>query len=346
MSIKWTAGIAALVLVGAAACSSGDDGNGGADAPAPSADAPEDTAATDAGGADAAVDVTALPVGDGKITTDDPQVGYLCTTQPTDGTGAEIQGPWFNGDGTFNAEAKYVVEGAVEWPSELDVTVEGDTRVLTTNNLPSHATGEYPVDRDTEAGSIDANPSDITAQSYTIELPANPTLADEPTCPGGEAGLLLTGVVLNIGIDAAGRDAVAWEVQDSCEGHPHGGGVYHYHSVTDCVDDTASDGHSDLVGYALDGFGIFGHLGEDGEVLTNEDLDECHGHTHEIEWDGETVEMYHYHATYEFPYTIGCFRGSEVNPQTLMTTGAGDTQVGGEQPPGGEQQPGGSPPSP
>jgi YHYH protein len=58
--------------------------------------------------------------------------------------------------------------------------------------------------------------------------------------------------------------------------------------------------------------GIFGHYGDDGEVLTNDDLDECHGHTHEIEWDGATLEMYHYHATYEFPYTVGCFRGTTV----------------------------------
>ena len=71
-------------------------------------------------------------------------------------------------------------------------------------------------------------------------------------------------------------------------------------------------GHSPLVGYALDGFGIYGHRGEDGEVVTNEDLDECHGHTHEIEWDGQTVEMYHYHATWEFPYVVGCFHGTNA----------------------------------
>ena len=45
-------------------------------------------------------------------------------------------------------------------------------------------------------------------------------------------------------------------------------------------------------------------------VLTNADLDECHGHTHTITWDGKAVVMYHYHATREFPYTVGCFRGA------------------------------------
>ena len=66
------------------------------------------------------------------------------------------------------------------------------------------------------------------------------------------------------------------------------------------------------MGYAFDGFGVYGHYGENGEILTNADLDACHGHTHMIEWDGQRVEMYHYHATYEYPYTIGCYRGTPV----------------------------------
>ena len=55
-----------------------------------------------------------------------------------------------------------------------------------------------------------------------------------------------------------------------------------------------------------------GHRGEDGQVLTNDDLDECHGHTHEVEVDGEVVEAYHYHATWEFPYAVGCFHGTNT----------------------------------
>ena len=125
----------------------------------------------------------------------------------------------------------------------------------------------------------------------------------------GAIGVLTSGVVLYNAVDAAGRDAVAHEIQDSCGGHPDSGKVYHYHSVPPCVGDSGS-GHSSLVGYALDGFGIYGYRGQSGETLTNADLDECHGHTHEVEWDGQVVIMYHYHATYEYPYTIGCYRGT------------------------------------
>lgn len=39
-------------------------------------------------------------------------------------------------------------------------------------------------------------------------------------------------------------------------------------------------------------------------------LDECHGHSHSIQWDNKTVDMYHYHLNNEYPYSIGCFRGT------------------------------------
>jgi hypothetical protein len=67
------------------------------------------------------------------------------------------------------------------------------------------------------------------------------------------------------------------------------------------------------VGYARDGFGIYGNQGVNGVALTNADLDVCHGHTHAITVNGATVTQYHYHATKEYPYTLGCFRGTPVS---------------------------------
>lgn len=68
------------------------------------------------------------------------------------------------------------------------------------------------------------------------------------------------------------------------------------------------------MGYMMDGFGIFGPQGEDGQILKSADLDVCHGHEHEIEWDGQKQVMFHYHWTYDFPYNIGCFRSDPVVP--------------------------------
>jgi hypothetical protein len=259
------------------------------------------------------VDLTHLPVGDDSLT-DGPEVGglYLCDAFPTNGMGALVAGPWFNDDGTYDLTAKTFVLGEVDWPdAAFDVTVEGDERVLTGNDLPvDHTTGEFPIADDDPAAQYDQNPSGITENAYEVRLPANPTEAATPGCVGGEVGILLSGVVLNSPVDAMGRDAVAWESQDHCEGHPNQAG-YHYHSVSPCIPDDGT-GHSGLVGYAIDGYPIYGHRGEDGQALTDDDLDECHGHTHEVELDGELVETYHYHATWEFPYVVGCLHGTNA----------------------------------
>ena len=121
----------------------------------------------------------------------------------------------------------------------------------------------------------------------------------------GPIGVLRTGAVLFNALDAAGRDAVAHEIQDACFGHPGPNGAYHNHSLTPCLADAGiaeTDGvHSPLAGYALDGFGIYGPRGAGGAVMETSDLDECHGHTHEIEWDGRRLSLYHYHATWSYP---------------------------------------------
>jgi hypothetical protein len=145
---------------------------------------------------------------------------------------------------------------------------------------------------------------------------------------GGAIGVLFTGALLYDGLDALGRDALAHEIQDSCQGHPDATNSYHYHTLTSCLGDPGT-GHSNLLGLAIDGFGIYGNRGEAGETLTNADLDECHGHTHAIEWNGQSNSMYHYHATHEYPYSLGCFRG------TPITTSTSDGMTGGSSGSGG-----------
>jgi hypothetical protein len=129
----------------------------------------------------------------------------------------------------------------------------------------------------------------------------------------GSIGVLLSGARIFNALDADGRDAVAHEVQDNCDGHPQGANIYHYRNLSRCakgVDDPAK--HSALVGYIADGFGLYGHRGESGKTLTNADLDECHGHSHAITVSGVSVVQYHYHATQEYPFTVGCFKGTPV----------------------------------
>lgn len=293
---------------------------------------------TDEGSA-SGVDLTKLPIGDGKISAA-PKTGYLWSCQQTYGAagGAFRTGDWFNASaGTFDLTRKPVVDGSVTWQSSMTVTVEGSTRVFRSNGLPDHTTGVFPVAKTDDAAAYDPNPNTISAQNNTYRMPANPVVAETSRCAGGQVGIMLSGAPIFNAVDAGGRDAVAHELQDSCEGHPEVRGQYHYHSLTSCIDDSGS-GHSKLLGYALDGFGIYGTRGENGQEMTDATLDECHGHTHEIEWDGKTVVMYHYHATAEYPYTVGCFRGS-VTSAAGQAGGTQPAQTGSQQ--SGTQQPSG-----
>jgi YHYH protein/Fibronectin type III domain len=269
----------------------------------------------------ASVDPTKLPVGDAFVRTTGAGVGYafMCTAGNPGAGGATVKGPWFNSDGTtFNSLTKLIVSGVVSWVSSFTTALSGTTRSANGNGLPSHTTGTFPVAASDPVAAYDRNPNTISAQTIAWGLPGSPTANATPTClNGGSIGVLLTGVRLFAPTDALNRDAVAWEAQDSCEGHPEMTGAYHYHSISSCLSQTAATRdtagtHSPLVGYAADGFGIYGNLGEGGVALTNAALDECHGHSHAVTINGASVVQYHYHKTREFPYALGCYRGTPV----------------------------------
>jgi hypothetical protein len=258
-----------------------------------------------------------LPLGDGKVVTDTPRRGHVlaCSARFPGGGGAHRVGEWIEA-GQWWPSRKPQVEGDVPWPlARIAVMVEGTERVVRANNLPLHPTGEFPVRPGSAAHAYDRNPNRIAEQPILLRLPAEPVAQAAPSCvPMGMIGLSLSGTAIFNAFDLAGRDAPAYEIQDRCNGHPERGGQYHVHDWSSCFADSGSSSgaHSSIAGWMLDGFPIFGPRGDGGRELTNVDLDECHGHTHEVELDGRRVATYHYHFTREYPYTIGCFRGAPV----------------------------------
>ena len=261
------------------------------------------------------IDPTKIPVGDGKLSTTTPQVGYVYSCTIPNSPNAPTRSFWISADGkTWNSTTKITVQGAVQWMSQFAAQLNSNGRNISGNGLPSHLTGTFPIAPSDPARAFDGNPNAIQAVAIAWGLPSNPTIAAQPTCTGlGAVGVLLTGGRVFNALDADGLDASAHEVQDSCDGHPQGAGLYHYHSLSRCAQTTDDpNSHSPLVGYIADGFGLYGNRGERGKALTNADLDECHGHSHSIIIDGVATVQYHYHATREYPYTIGCFKGTPV----------------------------------
>ena len=159
-------------------------------------------------------------------------------------------------------------------------------------------------------------------------------LKEYPAPIFGAIGVLLNGVVVygrgspcgfgsrcpddGTGAPSIYVDAVDSEGRtiDQCGGHPQMMGEYHIHSGATFLNNTGREmcrlpvdtpgNHSVLLGWMFDGFPMYGQYSQEGELPTA--LDECHGHTHEI--DG--VVTYHYHMPLSYPHIIGCFKGCPV----------------------------------
>ncbi len=112
-------------------------------------------------------------------------------------------------------------------------------------------------------------------------------------------------------------------------------GQYHFHGLSPCWRDSALSRRTHLIGWALDGFGIYVEYDPGGRLVSSAELDACHGRTSTVDWDGKEVRMYHYDATLDFPYLIGCFRGTPITSATGLDLGGGPAAGGG---------PGGPPP--
>ena len=292
--------VAALALVVAGCNPPRPPGGGG------SIGAPVDNSAGDP------LDPANLPLGDYHLSSAPSRGDIWSCNVGFPGGGSNVTPPWIHDNGTWDSTTKAIVDGAVPWPTAVfSLTLSGSNRVVSGNGLPvGFTTGVFPVQPSDDVYAFDPNPNTIGAHSISFTLPANPTVAATSSCTsGGMIGVALDGVPIFNGLDGGGRDAAAHEAQDTCGGHPQQQGHYHYHSISDCLPGANS---SELIGYAIDGFGIYGPLDSGGHELTNADLDECHGTTSAVQWDGQTVTMYHYVATRAYPYTVGCYRGTPV----------------------------------
>jgi len=195
-------------------------------------------------------------------------------------------------------------------------------RYFTGNGLPNHPTGTFPIPASDPAYPyyaaipIEGNAAELPISLYNfyIAVSANPVYSETPSC-FNELTIAIatqTGATLHANI-ADANDPVAALPMDTCWGHPYED-QYHYHGYSwKCFSDQGdASQHSPIFGFALDGFGLFGPRGDPGVLLTNSDMDVCHGHSGKIDWDGILTDMYHYHLNNEYPYGPGCYRGTKI----------------------------------
>jgi hypothetical protein len=136
-----------------------------------------------------------------------------------------------------------------------------------------------------------------------------------------QVGVHLNGVHIKGPSEAEGYNVDTSLIPLLCGGHvtpPIGPGPqYHYHKASTCDHIETPGLHGPLLGYANDGFGIYGFQDIDGTAPV---VDECNGHFGPITNEADNV-TYHYHAHESFvmpsltfnkqeptfqPYFIGC----------------------------------------
>ena len=215
--------------------------------------------------------------------------------------------------------------------SVFSMSSDDKYRYFKGNGLPTTPMGNFPVQPGTAAypyySPLPGGTDPRTGQAYssaaaisispydlTSTLPLNPVMTGFNPINSLIVGITLTGAVWHVEYanDSSGNwySPVNAVPTDQCFGHPYSQ-QYHYHGYSwRCFPNQGTSGHSPLFGYALDGFGIYGPRGDDGQMVTNAQLDQCHGHVHPVMWNGTIQPIYHYHLNREYPYSVGCFRGT------------------------------------
>jgi phosphatidylethanolamine-binding protein (PEBP) family uncharacterized protein len=143
------------------------------------------------------------------------------------------------------------------------------------------------------------------------KIPLNPAIAGNTTSAvDGPIGVAVNGVPIFTPCKQGGcqnGDTKMLGELDACNGHAGRADDYHYHAAPTCLMATKPGTYWDThpIGWALDGFGIFGYNNADGSTATRDAS--CGGNTLT---NSNAPAGYSYHVTDTSPYVLSCFRGT------------------------------------
>ncbi len=149
--------------------------------------------------------------------------------------------------------------------NQVSITVEGDTRIVRSNGIPDHRTGQFPNR---------GNPNSISPQDYEFRMTTQPRAAEQPRFAGGAwFGVALNGVPFEPGTAEFWKGERQWNYEalsgainlgiDQSNAHVQPTGAYHYHALpTGMLASRGGDGTKmQQVGWAADGFPIYSAYG-------------------------------------------------------------------------------------
>ena len=225
-----------------------------------------------------------------------------------DNMSAWLRKGWIDAAGT-------VVEADRPVPDNVVVSFTGTHLLVTSHNLPNHPTAVFPdVNR-----SLDGNPNPIRERVTTMRFPLEPRVNpqhvamkdknnNDHALPMGPIGVAVNGVVFFNPFDHLLDADAVWRL-DRCCGHPSPRAQYHYHKYPVCVKSPWADdggGHSPLIGFANDGYPVYGPYESAGVLARNE----AGNPLNEFNLHEDPERGPHYHVTPgRFPHIIGGFWG-------------------------------------
>ena len=175
----------------------------------------------------------------------------------------------------------------------VSYAVAGNMVTFTTTDLPNHTSPYWSTSHPLYEpynginSNWNQNPNTIGEQNITFTMTLTPEEAtNKSATPLGPIGISRNGIVFFNQYAGPNNQPLTNEINsfDQWLGHP-AGTQYHYH-----------------IELLSDGFPVYGPE-ENGTTVTNEDLDEFHGHTSVTSDFPDGI--YHYHITNEDPYLNG-----------------------------------------
>ena len=235
-------------------------------------------------------------------TPSDHQMGPWCPQNIADTD--EAGGLWMESGEVYDVDGAFVENISTFYNDSnwLMYDANGDIYVTETEEDCVNAANPN-VGAEYENFCVECLPEYITSLTQTFLIPITPVLQNSPvlftTGPGGSGGPgsdapSTRGVALN-GIEfsaPAPTDNIlaAYTLApiDDAGGHINVHQGYHYHAATGfSTKVTQTDGHASLIGYALDGIGIYELADDNGTSATG--LDDLRGHS-------DDTRGYHYHV--------------------------------------------------
>jgi len=146
------------------------------------------------------------------------------------------------------------------------IRIEGSHRILESNGLPDHPTGDFPNP---------GNPNRIAARSHRFRIPVDPTPA-QGDARGVLFGVAVNGIPFDPGTAELWNGDFRWHYEalsgmlargnrlgvDRNRAHVQPDGTYHYHGIpTGLVEKLGADTRMVQVGWAADGYPIYSNLG-------------------------------------------------------------------------------------